>query len=101
MAMVSVVVIVSSFPSCFPSGTGRPGARLPPGCVSGHHATDVIEAACGMGGDAVLPGRPVRTRAAGPGAGHLVPARPAFGLANQPIGIVAAVELTSCSALQG
>jgi len=28
--------------------------------VSGHHATDAIEPACGIGG-AVLPGGPVRT----------------------------------------
>jgi hypothetical protein len=49
------------------SGAGRPGARLPPGCVSGHHATDAIDAACGMGGGAVLHGRPAGTWAAGPG----------------------------------
>jgi len=51
------------------SSAGCPlGARLPPGCVSGHHATDAIEAAGGMGGGAVLPGRLVRTWAAGPRA---------------------------------
>src|SRR6516165_3515908 len=68
MATVSVVLIVSSFLPAFPPVlAGRPGARLPPGCVSGHHATDVIEAAGGIGGDAVLPGGPVRIWAAGRG----------------------------------
>src|SRR5215471_2659747 len=33
------------------------GFRLPPDCVSRHHATDAIDAARGMGGGAVLPGR--------------------------------------------
>src|SRR5215471_13793601 len=97
MAMVSVVLIGSSFLLAFPPVAGRPGGRLPPGCVSGHHATDVIEAAGGMGGDAVLHRRPVRTWAAGPGGGCPVPARLASGPANQPIGVVAAVELTSCT----
>src|SRR5215813_8400758 len=66
---VLVVTVISS------SGAGWPGARLPPGCVSGHHAADVIEAAGGMGGGAVLPGGPVRAWAAGPGGGYRVPAR--------------------------
>jgi hypothetical protein len=48
-----------------------------------------------MGGGAVVHGRAVRTWAAGPGAGHPVLARRASGPANQPIGVVAAVELTS------
>ena len=47
-----------------------------------------------MSGDAVLHGRPVRTWAAGLG-GYPVPARRASGPANQAVGIVAAVELTS------
>jgi hypothetical protein len=48
-----------------------------------------------MGGDAVVPGRPARTWAAGPG-GYRVPARLVSGPANQPIGVLAAVELRSC-----
>src|SRR5215471_91561 len=59
---VPVVTRISS------SGAGWPAwGQAVAGCVSGHHAADAIEAACGMGGDAVLHGRPVRTWAAGPG----------------------------------
>ena len=54
-----------------------------------------------MGRGAVLPGRPVRTWAAGPGGDYPVPARLASGPANQPIGIVGAVELTSCKVPAG
>jgi hypothetical protein len=60
-----------------------------PGCVSEHHATEVIEAACGTGSGAVLQGKPVRTWAAAPGAGCPVLARLASGPANQAIGVVA------------
>ena len=54
-----------------------------------------------MGGDAVLHGRPGRTWAAGPGASYPVPARLASGAANLAIGVVAAVELTSCKVPAG
>ena len=46
-----------------------------------------------MGGGAVVPGRPARTWAAGPGGGYGVPARLASGPADQAIGVVAAVGL--------
>jgi hypothetical protein len=69
---------------------------LPPGCVSRHHATDVIEAACGDGrrrGFARQAGAHLGCR---PNEGRYpVPARLASGPANRPFGIVAAVELTS------
>jgi hypothetical protein len=68
--------------------------------MSGHHATDAIEAACGMGGDAVCmagwcaPGLLARGRL--PGTGEA-----ASGPANQAIGVVAAVGLTSCKVPAG
>ena len=48
-----------------------------------------------MGGGAVVPGRPARTWAAGPGGGYGVPARLASGPADQAIGVVAVVGLAS------
>jgi hypothetical protein len=48
-----------------------------------------------MGREAVLLGRPVRTWA-GPRGGYPEPVRLASGAANQPIGVVAAVDLTGC-----
>jgi hypothetical protein len=54
-----------------------------------------------MGGDAVLRGRPACTWPAGPVAGYPVLARSASGPANQPVAIVAVVELTSCTVPAG
>jgi hypothetical protein len=49
-----------------------------------------------MGGGAVLPGSPGAHLGCWPEGGYPVPARLASGPANQAIGVVAAVELTSC-----